>query len=319
MKQNKPRISILLAVYEPNMEWLKAQLLSLNYQTYPNLKLYILDDCSKSLPFSDICSITERCVTAFPFEIWQNKNNLGSNETFALLTQAADGDYLAYCDQDDVWAPEKLTTLENRLSQSSASLIFSDMALIDGTGRKFADSIRQTRPHHKFLQEAGLAGPLLYRNFVTGCTMLVRRETAQQALPFVKNMYHDHYLAIFCALRGDILFQDGPLVNYRIHDKNQSGTLVGVVDRKSYITYQINTFYDQIQEISQRLCIPEAQEALLWAQARADNAAHCKGGARRLWKYRKTNYLVSMFELTALKMPEPLIKFMFRLIQSGKI
>lgn len=33
----------------------------------------------------------------------QNKKNIGSNKTFELLTSIADGDYIAYCDQDDIW------------------------------------------------------------------------------------------------------------------------------------------------------------------------------------------------------------------------
>ena len=37
--QRKPLISILMAIYEPRMDWLKEQLDSLNKQTYPNIKL----------------------------------------------------------------------------------------------------------------------------------------------------------------------------------------------------------------------------------------------------------------------------------------
>ena len=32
----KPRIAILMAVYEPRMDWLREQLESLNAATYPN-------------------------------------------------------------------------------------------------------------------------------------------------------------------------------------------------------------------------------------------------------------------------------------------
>ena len=39
MGTDKPLISILMAVYEPRMDWLREQLMSLNDQTYPNLRL----------------------------------------------------------------------------------------------------------------------------------------------------------------------------------------------------------------------------------------------------------------------------------------
>ena len=41
MGTDKPLISILMAVYEPRMDWLRQQLVSLNEQTYPNLRLYM--------------------------------------------------------------------------------------------------------------------------------------------------------------------------------------------------------------------------------------------------------------------------------------
>lgn len=44
---NNKQVDILLAVYNPNEEYLIKQLISLNNQTYPNLKLYIFDDCIK--------------------------------------------------------------------------------------------------------------------------------------------------------------------------------------------------------------------------------------------------------------------------------
>ena len=58
----KPRIAILMAVYEPRMDWLREQLLSLNAQTYPNLMLYIRDDCSPTVPFEEIQSCVQDCI-----------------------------------------------------------------------------------------------------------------------------------------------------------------------------------------------------------------------------------------------------------------
>ena len=82
----KPRIAILMAVYEPRMDWLREQLLSLDAQTYPNLMLYIRDDCSPTVPFEEIQSCVQDCIRAFPYEIKRNEKNLGSNGTFEWLT-----------------------------------------------------------------------------------------------------------------------------------------------------------------------------------------------------------------------------------------
>ena len=135
MKTGKPQISVLVAVYEPRMDWLKEQLLSLNAQTYPNLKLYIRDDCSPAVPFEEIQSCVQDCIRAFPYEIRRNEENLGSNGTFERLTQEAEGEYFAYCDQDDVWLPEKLSRLEAAMDEN-AQMAYCDMEIIDGADRK---------------------------------------------------------------------------------------------------------------------------------------------------------------------------------------
>jgi len=194
MATDKPQISILMAVYDPRMDWLHEQLLSLDAQTYPNIKQYIRDDCSPTVPYEEIQSCVQDCIRAFPYEIKRNKKNLGSNETFEILTQEADGDYFAYCDQDDVWLPEKLTVLQERMDESGAELVCTDMYIIDGTGKQVTDSITKVRRHHVFRSGTDLAPELLVSNFVTGCTMLVRAGCAKEAVPFCPYMVHDQYL-----------------------------------------------------------------------------------------------------------------------------
>lgn len=121
METGKPLISILMAVYEPRMDWLREQLESLEAQTYPNLRLYVRDDCSPTVPFEEIEELVRECIRSFPYEIHRNPENLGSNLTFERLTQEAEGECFAYCDQDDVWLPEKLSILQEELPFNVAS------------------------------------------------------------------------------------------------------------------------------------------------------------------------------------------------------
>ena len=71
----KPQIAILMAVYEPRMDWLREQLLSLNAQTYPNLMLYVRDDCSPTVTYKEIQSCVQDCISAFPYVIQHNEKN----------------------------------------------------------------------------------------------------------------------------------------------------------------------------------------------------------------------------------------------------
>ena len=243
MGTDKPLISILMAVYEPRLDWLKEQLDSLNAQTYPNLRLYLRDDCSPTVPFETVRSLVGQCITSFPYTIERNERNLGSNRTFERLTTEAEGDYFAYCDQDDIWLPEKLL----EVPAYHKLLVCSDMHIIDSEGKKVAHSITNVRRHHVFRSGEGLAPKLLFSNFVTGCTMLILAPIARAAVPFCPYMVHDHYLALFSAERGTVLSLSDMLVHYRIHGGNQTLMMAGVTDKESYYRVRIEVTFDRMR------------------------------------------------------------------------
>ena len=105
---SQPTIAILLATYEPREDWLVELLRSLNEQTYPALHLYVRDDASPHTALSRIEELLRAHITKFPFVLHRNEQNLGSTQTFAALVEDCSEPYIAFCDQDDVWLPEKL-------------------------------------------------------------------------------------------------------------------------------------------------------------------------------------------------------------------
>lgn len=308
----RPLIVILMAVYEPRMDWLREQLESLEAQTYPNLRLYVRDDCSPTVPFEEIKKCVAACVKSFPYEVMRNEKNLGSNGTFERLTQEAEGAYFAYCDQDDVWLPEKLTVLQEEMERSGAQMVCSDMYIIDGDGEQIADSITRVRRRHRFRSGDNLAAGLLVSNFATGCTTLVRAETAKAAAPFCPYMVHDHYLALFAAEKGGILSLPESLIRYRTHGGNQTSLLAGVKDKESYGKVRIDLMLNRLLWLKANLpCDGQTKKAIdegiLWARARRTNWDRL-GGKGTIWKYRKYSLLPSLFELFAPWFPEPVFR-----------
>lgn len=313
MRTDKPLIAILMAVYEPRMDWLREQLESLDAQTYPNLKLYIQDDCSPTVPFEEIQKCVAACINSFPYDVMRNEKNLGSNDTFERLTQEAEGTYFAYCDQDDVWLPEKLTVLQEEMERSGAQLVCSDMYIIDGDGEQIADSITKIRRRHRFRSGKDLAAGLLISNFATGCTVLVRAETAKDAVPFCPYMVHDHYLALAAAEKGEILSLPEPLIRYRTHGGNQTSLLAGVTDKESYGKIRIDLMLNRLLWLQKHFSGDEKTKividnAVVWAKARQSNWDR-RGGKGTIWKYRKYSLLPSLFELFAPWFPESVFRF----------
>lgn len=313
MGTGKPRIAILMAVYEPRMDWLREQLLSLEQQTYPNLRLYVRDDCSPTVPFEGIVTCVKECIRSFPYEIWRNQQNMGSNKTFEQLTEKAEGEYFAYCDQDDVWLPEKLEVLQKEIEASEAELVCSDMYIIDGNGKRIADSITKIRRHHRFRSGTGLTDTLWYSNFASGCALLVRAETAKAAVPFNPYMYYDHYITLFAANSGKIAFVDQPLINHREHGGNQSSTLQGVVDRDSYRRIRVDDTADAVRWLVKNFPADKTLQRILengqcWMEARQKYLCGDKKQRKTIWKYRKYSPMASMFEIAMPYLPKPLFQ-----------
>ena len=315
--QNKPRIAILMAVYEPQMDWLREQLSSLEAQTYPNLFLYIRDDCSTAVPFGDIRACVEGCIHSFPYSLARNEKNIGSSGTFERLTQEAEGDLFAYCDQDDIWLPEKLRILQERICETDAGLACSDVIPIDAAGNEIGKSIRDLRPRHVFREGSGLTASLIYRNFVIGCTMLIRSSIAKAALPFAESMVHDHYLAYSCAVGHSIALCPEPLVRYRQHSGNQTGVLAHIRTKSEYIQRHLLPFCRRVKELDERYPGTVPEEAVRWAEIRTEIARGKPWAARKAFAIRNISRTTRLYELVCLKLPDPMFRLAVEMIQKN--
>lgn len=307
MGTDKPLISILMAVYEPRMDWLRQQLVSLNEQTYPNLRLYIRDDCSPTVPYEQIQSCVRDCITRFPYVITRNERNLGSNATFELLTKEAEGVLFAYCDQDDVWLPEKLTVLQEAMERERAVLAYSDVSAVDDESKLLAGSLRELRPRLTYLEGSDLAPKLFFRNCVAGCAMLVNSNIAKRAIPFPRQTVCDHWIALLAATEGTVAFVPDQLVRYRQHKHNQTGVLAGVSDKQSYLRYKVAPLEERLTCYRQHTVPQEEIEA--FARARID------GRIIIIWKYRALAPHEAEFEIAAHLLPDGLISWMLRRVK----
>lgn len=230
------QVIVAMAVHDPDPVFFKKQLVSLNRQTYPNIRFLFLDDASSDPAF--VCRTIEETLTRFEFRLLVQTPNVGTNRTYERLTDLCDGEYIAYCDQDDVWREDRIAKGVAKLEQCGCVMAYSDLSVIDGKGALLYDSFTQCRKRVVHRQGRNLWRTLPERCSVTGCTILVRTEIAQRAVPFPDNRYAwDHWLSIIAALNGAIAFIPEQLIKYRLHGHNQIGVrkLEGIRDKTDYI------------------------------------------------------------------------------------
>ncbi len=315
-------LAILLAVYEPREDWLIQLLDSLNAQTYPNLKLYVREDRSPTYSYSRLRELLETHVTAFPWELRQNQHNVGSNKTFEALVRDCSEDLVAFCDQDDVWLPNKLKNGVELLETSplSPTLVCSELRVIDGDGKVISPDMAHHRHRHVFLRGNGLAPTLFTRNFVVGCTVILPRERVCSYLPFPKEAVHDHYIAFRAALDGALDYLPDPQILYRVYGANQTGVMTGVTTKADYYRERIQVYSDRVNAFAKYAPdLPELQKLQAYCTARKQNFNREKGGMSALWRLWKCNPTTTLFELVALRLPTPVFRLAIRMIQKRMI
>ena len=310
-------VSILLAAYKPNYDWLKEQLISLNNQTYDNIELIIYDDCPDE-PISE--EFVSKYITNFNYKIIRGKINKGSNKAFEELTKIAEGIYFAYCDQDDIWEADKIELLINKIEKDKSVLVYSDMSVIDKDGVYRYDSLIQAKPRLKYIYGQYLTTQFFFKNCVSGCCMLIKKDIAKSAVPFSNYMIHDQWICLIASLYGNISFIDKPLVRYRIHGNNQTGSLRGVYTKEDYYSMRVDTLKEKIDELNEVLVRNK--------QGKSNNSnfinefkmneikEFCNARMNRnligIFKYRNLCRKEAYFEMLIKYMPELVVKYLLK-------
>ncbi len=212
------RVAICMATFDPPQDLLERQLESIVDQTHGEWICCISDDGSSPERFAALQSLVagdER------FRLSRAERRLGHYGNFerALGMAPADAEFVALCDQDDRWHPDKLEVLLGAIG--GAALAYSDARLIGRDGELISDTYwSRRRNNHTNLTS------LLIANTVTGAASLARRELIDLALPFPPRLghpYHDHWLAIVALATGEVTYVDRPLYDYVQHGAAQIG------------------------------------------------------------------------------------------------
>jgi glycosyltransferase involved in cell wall biosynthesis len=196
---------------------LKEQLDSIYRQTYQNIEVVVTDDCSQD----KTVEILEHYRRRYGLKYYVNDANLGYAKNFEKAASLCSGDYIAFSDQDDIFLPNKIETLVREIG--GYSLIYSDAALIDDEGTVFAPS------YMRYVNFPMLTGrpfkELVFNSFIRGFQILFTRDMLRAALPMPDRVTHDDWFTILASKFDGIKYLDRPLVQYRQHGRNLTGSL----------------------------------------------------------------------------------------------
>lgn len=150
---------------------------------------------------------------------WYTGENLRSARSFLdLVEKSPEADYYAFCDQDDVWLPDKLSVAEKKLSSAKGpAMYFSQTQMVDADLKPLETPALTPSCN---LQES------ITKSVVTGCTMVINIKLMDYLKMYKPSrvLMHDSWVYKLCmSLGGEVVYDPQSHILYRQHGNNVMG------------------------------------------------------------------------------------------------
>lgn len=216
MNSNDPITSIIVTTFNRSA-FLKATIDSILAQTYQNFELIIVDDGSTDNTQEIIRSYSDSRIKYIYSSNWG-----GPAKPRNIGIEKANGMYIAFCDDDDIWMKDKLEKSIEVLKKGSFKIVFSNYRRIDANAKALAHK-RWIEISKRIVYPKGIINKkslfLLLNNFITLSTVVLK-ENIVTNLRFIENKKfiaaEDHLLWLEINKFHEIFLIDEKLVNYRI-------------------------------------------------------------------------------------------------------
>ena len=137
-------VSVVVATYKREAE-LKNALESLAKQTYPNMEIVLVDDNGNDEWNSKVSETVEVFRNRYPkikLECIVNNTNQGSSKTRNIGIHSANGDYITFLDDDDIYLPDKIRKQVEFMETNQCDYSITDLILYNEDDKKINRRIR---------------------------------------------------------------------------------------------------------------------------------------------------------------------------------
>jgi glycosyltransferase involved in cell wall biosynthesis len=204
----QPLVSVVVSTNRGG-PYLAEALDSVAAQTYPHWELTLIDNGSPEPHAID------RIAGARPGVRVIHQGDRGVSIARNVGIAASSGEFIAFLDDDDVWAPDRLQRQVSALTaQPDAVVCYSSLWYLASDGSRIGSGNHQRAESSEDIL-SGKRTPSII-------TMTIRREALDRVGGFDPSLgwAEDHDLTYRLAYEGPFAFVDAELVGYRRHDSN---------------------------------------------------------------------------------------------------
>lgn len=216
------KISVAIATYNGE-KFILEQLESILNQTMRVDEVKICDDRSGDATVQIVEEFIQRNHLEDSWEITVNHKNMGYASNFMKALRKTSGDVVFFCDQDDIWFPDRIERMTQVLSKHS------EVLMIGSEFEPFADSDNATKVPNWELKAFQKDDSLEKVEFNShnifigcqGCTMGMKRSFLEQISGYWYDGWaHDEYVWKLALSLDGLYVYHSPTLKRRLHEGN---------------------------------------------------------------------------------------------------
>lgn len=219
--QRLPLVSVIVTTFN-RASLLSQTLASILAQTFGDFELIVVDNMSTDETSNYVNGLDDERVRYFKNP---NYGVIAVNRNYGVMQ--AKGEYVAFCDDDDLWMVDKLSKQIELLNENS-NVVLTYSHAESFLGEKIISKRMNRRTVHQnhFFQ-------LLRGNFIPNSSVLIRRDVfnALGGLNESTSIREDYDMWLRIANSYSILGIDQVLIKYRLHNNNNAGNKVAETKR----------------------------------------------------------------------------------------
>ena len=205
-------VSVIMAAYNAE-NTIRQAIVSVLKQSYKNLELLVIDDCSLD---STAEIVNNMAVRDGRIKLICHQENMGVSYSRRHGVEQAKGDWIAILDSDDRWVLNKLEKQIQMQKVKNAELLFTGSAFIDEKGKGI-------RWHLHVPQEVGYK-KLLKQNIISNSSVLVKKSLYKKFCVVNDDIHEDFAVWLSITKSGRKAYSiDEPLLIYRLAKTSRSG------------------------------------------------------------------------------------------------
>lgn len=224
MQDKTIKISVALATYNGS-RYITEQLDSILSQTMYVDEIIICDDKSSDDTVKIINQYIKEKNLSDVISLHVSERNLGYASNFMKAVKMTAGDYIFFCDQDDIWTKQRVQQMVDIMNSNSKILLlgseFEPFTVSHSAPQvpkwelaKFKGD--NSVEHLKYSPENIFIG-------CQGCTMCVRRSLLDKTLNYwYSGWAHDEFVWKMALCLDGLYFYHNATVKRRVHDDNVS-------------------------------------------------------------------------------------------------